>query len=846
MKSRRRLLVALLSVGVFTGGFMVAVLPASAEKRTITVTLLGGGHLTLTVDVPPGTPLDQIKLPNISLPIIGISESAPPPPPPSTTTGTTPVPTTTGQQQTQPQTQGPKPAAGSKQGSKQQTTSSKKRHSVIQPKGQAKNQTSQQKQTTARAKLRAKKKTAVRTPQGAPTPANPTFSLATPGPAAIGVPNFFIEQFRIPPFLLPIYQAAGTQYGVPWQVLAAINEIETDYGRNLSVSTANAVGWMQFLPSTWKTYGVDANHDGVKDPYNPVDAIFAAARYLKAAGATDSFVTGSLAKPGAATAAKAAAAQASKTDQGLRTAIFAYNHAGWYVDSVLLRAQLIGGLPEGLVGALTGLTQGHFPVAARATYADDLNEKTALKRVRAGNAAQPVDSTTGRTGIDIFAKTGSPVIAVGDGRIVRIGHSRRLGRFVQLQDGYGNLYTYGKLGTVSKRYAAPILKTETAKQIAKELKLPKDHAPTGAATAGVHRLAGTVRSARTKTTAPVTNPAAPAAPLAHDRLFANPTRPNAYVAGGKTQVAPAASGVSTFKNYFADVLHLGKKDVKLEKLKVGSRVIAGTILGRIGRTDPKVAPHVLFEIRPAGRNAPRVDPKPILDGWKLLETTAIYRAAGKNPFVGTTANPTVGQILLESKDQLQRQVLADPRIDIYSCGRRDIAAGAIDRRVLATLEFLVANGLNPTVTALECGHGYLTASGNVSEHSFGDAVDIAKINGIPIIGHQGPGSITDLTIRRLLTLQGTMTPHQIISLMTFTGATNTLALPDHADHIHIGFQPIFGPNTSLGAAAAAILKPNQWVKLIDRIGQIPNPVVRVKPSKYAIKVPHGTASTPGD
>jgi hypothetical protein len=60
------------------------------------------------------------------------------------------------------------------------------------------------------------------------------------------VPNFFIDSFRIPPFLIPIYQAAGIEYQVPWQVLGAINEIETDYGRNLSVSSANAVGWMQF------------------------------------------------------------------------------------------------------------------------------------------------------------------------------------------------------------------------------------------------------------------------------------------------------------------------------------------------------------------------------------------------------------------------------------------------------------------------------------------------------------------------------------------------------------------------------------------------------------------------
>ena len=60
-------------------------------------------------------------------------------------------------------------------------------------------------------------------------------------------------------------------------MLAAINEVETDYGRDLSVSSAGAEGWMQFLPSEWAQYGVDANGDGFEDPYNPADAIFAAA-----------------------------------------------------------------------------------------------------------------------------------------------------------------------------------------------------------------------------------------------------------------------------------------------------------------------------------------------------------------------------------------------------------------------------------------------------------------------------------------------------------------------------------------------------------------------------------------
>ena len=237
-------------------------------------------------------------------------------------------------------------------------------------------------------------KTRLRHSNGVPTLANPTLSLATLGPVPVGVPNFFINKFRIPPFLLSIYQAAGIQYGVRWEVLAAINEIETDYGRNLNVSSAGAMGWMQFIPSSWKSYGVDANADGKIDPYNPADAIFAAARYLKAAGA----------------------------DQDLRKAIFAYNHADWYVDSVLMRARFIGGMPSDLIGSLSGLTQGLFPVHAAAKYADDISEREATKRVARGkNAALPVESSSTRRGINIFAKAGSPAVAVQDGKIVKVG-----------------------------------------------------------------------------------------------------------------------------------------------------------------------------------------------------------------------------------------------------------------------------------------------------------------------------------------------------------------------------------------------------------------------------------------
>ena len=161
---------------------------------------------------------------------------------------------------------------------------------------------------------------------------------------------------------------------------------------------------------------------------------------------------------------------------------------------------------------------------------------------------------------------------------------------------------------------------------------------------------------------------------------------------------------------------------------------------------PTVAPHLLFEIRPAGRGAPRIDPKPILDGWKLLESTAIYRAAGKNPFFGADAEKPVDRPDPADEQGGARSAACSPTRASTStpAAADDIRAGQIDRRVLATLEFLAASGLKPTVTALKCGHGFYTASGNVSEHSSGNAVDIAAINGIPILGHQGPGSITDI------------------------------------------------------------------------------------------------------
>src|SRR3954470_11022165 len=224
-----------------------------------------------------------------------------------------------------------------------------------------------------------------------------------------------------------------------------------------------------------------------------------------------------------------------------------------------------------------------------------------------------------------------------------------------------------------------------------------------------------------------------------------------------------------------------------------------------------------FEIRPAGRDAPRIDPKPILDGWELLESAMPERAEGRDPLSNDGAeNPSIGRLMLMDREALARRVLADPRIAIYECGRTDIRAGRVDRRVLATMLYLVASGLKPTISSLECGHGTLTTSGNVSEHSTGTAMDIAAINGITITpAAQGPGSIAEQTVRRLLTLQGAMKPHQIISLMTFAGADNTYAMHDHDDHIHVGWRPLEGQPQG---PIKIVMEPEEWGKLMDRIG----------------------------
>jgi membrane-bound lytic murein transglycosylase B len=112
-----------------------------------------------------------------------------------------------------------------------------------------------------------------------------------------------------------IYKKAGTKYGVPWQIISAIHYREHGHLTSTVRSSAGAQGCTQFMPSTWKAYGVDGDGDGKKDLHNCIDAIHGTANYISAN---------------------------YKKSKSIRKAVWHYNHADWYVNQVLNKAKEYG------------------------------------------------------------------------------------------------------------------------------------------------------------------------------------------------------------------------------------------------------------------------------------------------------------------------------------------------------------------------------------------------------------------------------------------------------------------------------------------------------------------------
>jgi hypothetical protein len=262
-----------------------------------------------------------------------------------------------------------------------------------------------------------------------------------------------------------------------------------------------------------------------------------------------------------------------------------------------------------------------------------------------------------------------------------------------------------------------------------------------------------------------------------------------------------------------------------------------------------------FAIRPAG-DAGTIDPRPILESWRALNAATHPRGArGGAGLIGATAE----DVFLLSGDELRRAVLSDPGIGLDACARTDVATGTVDRRVLAALAFLSRSGLKPTVAGLACApepHGRRTSATGRRRAS---AVQITHVNSIAVAGHQGAGTITDLTIRTLLTIQGKAAPERIVSLMRYPGAPTTEASARRADSIEIGPQQLpLPPSPAAGTRAAhsaatgrtaaapapGVLSPqlsfSEWNSLIARAGALPVPTISRRPSSAAIRDPRGT------
>ncbi|HEX5467973.1 MAG TPA: lytic murein transglycosylase [Gaiellaceae bacterium] len=221
-------------------------------------------------------------------------------------------------------------------------------------------------------------------------------SIDAPYPLSVPPPS---PAVRSSDEILALWHRAGDAYGIPWQVLGAINKIESNFGRNVGPSSAGAVGWMQFMPETWQRWGLDANGDGLADPWNPDDAVFAAARYLAAAGGRDD----------------------------IARAVFAYNHAQWYVDEVLALAADFG---DG-----EGLDLGSSAGPTAVFLLDDLQEQIAAARhaVASARAALPHLEREADRSVDrqlaLELKAGDPTISTEhfrelEARISRLRHEQ--------------------------------------------------------------------------------------------------------------------------------------------------------------------------------------------------------------------------------------------------------------------------------------------------------------------------------------------------------------------------------------------------------------------------------------
>ena len=383
----------------------------------------------------------------------------------------------------------------------------------------------------------------------------------------------------------------------------------------------------------------------------------------------------------------------------------------------MLRAKLIAGVPADLVGSLTGLTEGRFPVAARASYADDIAE-AALEARQAGNAANVVESTDRARHRHLRQARRAGGRRQRRRRSRRSAARRRSAATSCLQDVYGNRYTYAHLGPVRRRY--PVAASPSASRRASDASASSScpdvegpearrRPPAPAAGQGARgRQAPSRRRApsddhgRGGQGAPVRAPGPPGRLRQRRRAAARSRSASRSPASRPSR--PTSRGPRPRP----------RKDVLLKPLRPGC---AGDRRhdARPHRQD-RHGPRAARPLRdPPGRPrrpARSTRSRSSTAGSCSRPPRSTARRARTRASAPTPSNPSIGQIMLMSKELLEQRVLSDERIEHL---RRAAARTSAPARSTAACSprwsSSPSRACGPTVTALKCGHGYYTTRG---------------------------------------------------------------------------------------------------------------------------------------
>ena len=179
-----------------------------------------------------------------------------------------------------------------------------------------------------------------------------------------------------------------------------------------------------------------------------------------------------------------------------------------------------------------------------------------------------------------------------------------------------------------------------------------------------------------------------------------------------------------------------------------------------------------------------------------------------------------------SQIDLERVVLENTHLKMSLCERDTIAAGDVDRRVLASVEFLVENGLDPTIGGAQCTAGGSPSASAAAANA--DSITITAVNSVAVGAGGATGTPTDSTIKTLLMLSGANAPAQIAGPEAIQGEASSVADPSDSGQIVVSFTPQPAQLALASTASVAgrfALSPKRWAQLDAHLLSIPEPRV---------------------